>query len=148
MPRKVLYPFRFSEGSVVPADNWLVVPSHAIMQNQDFYNDPSTFDGFRFVNKEEMHNGDTASGNSNRFSTPSFDFPFWGSVKRPCPGRFYVSMVSKMVLSHFIMDYEFKLADPDAARSLAWSFALVPHPMMKILIRRKSRAASGPTEGK
>ncbi|KAL8716976.1 MAG: hypothetical protein Q9225_005737 [Loekoesia sp. 1 TL-2023] len=84
MPRKVLHPFRFSDGPVVPADNWLVVPSHAIMQNPDYYDDPSTFDGFRFVAKDKTRiNGEVPDNNKNRFSTPSFDFPFWGSVRRP-----------------------------------------------------------------
>lgn len=41
------------------------------------------------------------------------------------PGRFYVSIVAKMVLSHFIMNYDIKLANPEAPPSLAWSFAIV-----------------------
>ena len=54
------------------------------------------------------------------------------------PGRFYVSIVAKMILSHFVMNYDFKLANPGAPQSLAWSFACVPHPMTKLLIRKKS----------
>lgn len=84
MPRKVLYPFRFSDGGVVPKDNWLVMPSHAIMQNQDYYDNPSDFEGFRFAQKAKAlrGEGDTEGGKS-LFSSPSFDFPFWGNVKRP-----------------------------------------------------------------
>ena len=55
------------------------------------------------------------------------------------PGRFYVSIVAKMVLSHIIMNYDIKLADPEAPPALAWSFALVPHPMTKLLIRERSK---------
>ena len=54
------------------------------------------------------------------------------------PGRFYVSIVAKMVLSHLIMNYDIKLANPDASQSLAWSYALIPHPMTRLLIRAKA----------
>ncbi|KAL9015324.1 MAG: hypothetical protein Q9173_000052, partial [Seirophora scorigena] len=133
----VVYPFRFSGGAVVPKDNWLVIPSHAITQNEAYYDRPCTFDGFRFAPQQEMITRDDTSKASsndpkNRFSTPSFEFPFWGGVKRPCPGRFYVALVAKMVLSHFIANYDFKLARTNTTtttpRALAWSFALVPHP--------------------
>ncbi|KAL8764770.1 MAG: hypothetical protein Q9194_006851, partial [Teloschistes cf. exilis] len=135
-----LYPFRFSDGRVVPKDNWLVMSSHAIMQHQDYYDNPSDFEGFRFAQKAKAPRGegDTEGGSKSLFSSPSFDFPFWGSVKRPCPRRFYVSIVAKMVLSHFIMNYDFELANPNGPQSLAWSFALMPHPMMKLLIRKKT----------
>lgn len=85
MPRKVLYPFKFSDGRVVPKDNWLVMPSHAIMQNQDYYDDPSNFNGFRFAPKAKALKGecDTEGGGKSLFSSSSFDFPFWGNVKRP-----------------------------------------------------------------
>ena len=55
------------------------------------------------------------------------------------PGRFYVSIVAKMVLSHFIMNYDVVLAKPDAPQSFAWSYALVPHPLTKMLIREKAK---------
>lgn len=54
------------------------------------------------------------------------------------PGRFYVAIVAKMILSHFMRNYDFKLADPNAKVSMAWSYALVPHPLTKMLIRKKS----------
>lgn len=194
MPRKVLYPFQFTDGALVPKNNWLCIPQQAIMQNQAYYDDPTKFNGFRFhrPNKNNKNNDNSdpaaATGDETRFSTPSFDFPFWGSVKRPwyvsssspvillfpfrdgvhhpsfrtpyvvpvlfrkskstcidwlteptSPGRFYVSIVAKMVLSHFIMNYDVVLAKPDAPQSFAWSYALVPHPLTKMLIREKAK---------
>lgn len=77
MPRKVLYPFQFSDGTVVPTNNWIAVPQQAIMQDSVHYNDPSTFNPFRFLNHDGKMKPDS------RFSTPSFEFPFWGGTKRP-----------------------------------------------------------------
>lgn len=79
MPRKVMYPFHFADGTVVPANNWLCIPQQAIMQDREYYDDPSTFNGFRFMRQE---NGDDQTGRT-QFSTPSFDFPFWGHTTRP-----------------------------------------------------------------
>ena len=54
------------------------------------------------------------------------------------PGRFYMSVAAKMILSEFILNYDLKLENPSAPRSLAWSFAQVPHPLTKILIRKRA----------
>lgn len=78
MPRKVLWPFKFADGTMVPKDNWIVVPSQALMQDEQFYSEADKFNGFRFASAD----GKTASP-SSQFSTPSFEFPFWGGTKRP-----------------------------------------------------------------
>ncbi|KAL8915859.1 MAG: hypothetical protein Q9172_006602 [Xanthocarpia lactea] len=137
MPRKVLWPFKFADGTLVPKDNWIVVPSQALMQDEQFYSEPQRFNGFRFVNSEGKTNS------SSLFSTPSFEFPFWGGTKRPCPGRFYVAVAAKMILTRFIGEYDIKLENPKAAASLAWSYALAPHPRTKMLIRKRGSACSG-----
>lgn len=54
------------------------------------------------------------------------------------PGRFYVSIVMKMIVSEFIMNYDIKLVDIRAPRLMAWSIAMVPHSSMRILLRKKS----------
>ena len=88
MPRKVLYPFHFTDGTVVPTHNWLCIPQQAIMQDEGYYNDPSTFKGFRFVRQEDENDDTGAHAKKSQFSTPSFDFPFWGGVMRPWYVRF------------------------------------------------------------
>ena len=60
-------------------------------------------------------------------------------VRTTSPGRIHVSIVAKMVLSHSIMNYDIKVAEPEASQSLAWSFAFVPHPVTKLLIREKPK---------
>ena len=73
-PRKVLSPFKFADGTVIPVNNWLLVPSQAIMEDEAYYKDPSTFNGFRFVSKTIP---------SDRFSGVSTSYTFWGGPKRP-----------------------------------------------------------------
>jgi cytochrome P450 len=77
MPRKVIAPFTFADGTNVPLKNWICIPQQALMRDAAHYDDPTTFNGFRFINSAGTV--DPAS----RFSTPSFSFPFWGGTKRP-----------------------------------------------------------------
>ena len=79
MPRKVMYPFHFADGTVVPANNWLCIPQQAIMQDREYYEDPITFNGFRFKDRDAIAD----QTRKTQFSTPSFDFPFWGTTARP-----------------------------------------------------------------
>ena len=77
MPQRVLSPFTFADGTVIPTDNWIFVPQQALIQDEIHYKNPSTFNGFRFVDSE---------GNmdpSARISGASFNFTILGGPKRP-----------------------------------------------------------------
>lgn len=76
--RKVLFSFKFADRTVISVNNWLLMPSQAIMEDEAYYRDPSTFNGFRFVNSE----GKTIL--SGRFSGVSNGYTFWGGPKKPC----------------------------------------------------------------
>ena len=54
------------------------------------------------------------------------------------PARFYVSVVMKMILSHLMLDYEFKLADPKASPFLKFGKMRLPSPFMAILVRKRA----------
>jgi len=77
MPRKITSPLTFSDGTHVPAKNWVVVPQLVQMKDPANYANPETFNGFRFV----KHCSEDAASES-RLSHPSWRFPFWGSVKQ------------------------------------------------------------------
>lgn len=102
------------------------------MEDEAHYEDPLTFKGFRFVHPE----GKTIS--SGRFSGVSMSYLFWGGPKRPCPGRFYVSVVAKMILSDFILNYDLKLVDSNTPRLMAWGFSRFPHPSTRLLLRKRT----------
>lgn len=54
------------------------------------------------------------------------------------PARFFVSVVMKMILSHLIVDYEFKLADPTARAFWTMGKTRLPNPLMTILVRKRN----------
>ena len=126
-------PFAFTDGTTIAPGNVLAVPQRAIMHDPVHYKSPLHFDGFRFARGE-------GESTARRFTTPHFAFPFWGSVKRPCPGRFYADVIAKMIFLRFVRDFDFQLERPDGPRSLAWNYAVVPHPSLRIVIRKKTLA--------
>ena len=78
----------------------------------------------------------------------SSSFDAWGQSTLICrdsssPGRFYVAVAAKMILAQFIAEYVVDLQDPQAAASLAWSYALAPHPWTKMLIRKRRNGVAG-----
>ncbi len=59
------------------------------------------------------------------------------------PARFYVSVVMKMILSHLIVEYEFKLADPTARPFMTFCKTRLPSPFMSILVRKRKMNRDG-----
>ena len=75
MPRKVLSPFKFTDGTTVPINSWLAVPQQAMMEDDAHYENPLMFNGFRFVDSAGKQDP------SARFSSPSPNFTVWGGPK-------------------------------------------------------------------
>jgi len=68
--RKALKTFVFSDGTIVPKGSWACVPQKAIQRDSAYYENPSCFDGHRFVHR------------NSSFTDLSPHFPFWGLGKR------------------------------------------------------------------
>lgn len=73
--RKVLRPYTLSDGTFLDTGDVACVPQQSIMLDPQIYPDTSTFDPYRFVNKEDM-------SNSTRFTDSNPRFPLWGLGKR------------------------------------------------------------------
>lgn len=59
------------------------------------------------------------------------------------PARFYVSIVMKMILSHLLINYNFKLADPKARPYLTFGKVRLPNPFQTLLVREQRRESLG-----
>ena len=151
-------PFVFSDGTRVPAGNIVCVPQQALMLDPNHYDKPCEFQGFRYVSRR-----DGVDTSTSRLSHPSPVFPFWGPADRAwyvlsmilphsnnlacaytcvSPGRFYVSMVVKLILTHFIKHYEIKLINEDAKPHFSWGINVLTHPSLAFLIRERKRVSA------
>lgn len=52
----------------------------------------------------------------------------------------------KMILSHLIVDYEFKLADPTVRPFLTFCKTRLPSPFMTILVRKRAVSGNGESD--
>lgn len=78
MQRNTLNTFTFDDGTYIPAGNKVCVAQQAMMSDRASYENPASFQGFRFAN-----GGAEVPSSTSRFTHPSSDFTFWGSVRYP-----------------------------------------------------------------
>jgi cytochrome P450 len=69
-----MLPFTSPDGYRIPAGNWVAIPQVALMRDEKIWPGALAFEGFRFVDEEN-------SISKSRFTHPSYNFPFWGSIR-------------------------------------------------------------------
>ncbi|OJD36446.1 cytochrome p450 [Diplodia corticola] len=101
--RKVMSPLRLSDGTVIPAKSFITMATNSIAQDERYYMNPDSFDGFRFFRKR-MQSEDEAKRHQFT-STGATSLPF-GHGKFACPGRFFAAAQIKAVLANILLKYD------------------------------------------
>ncbi|KAF7378404.1 Cytochrome P450 monooxygenase 51 [Mycena sanguinolenta] len=99
--------FSFSDGTMVPAGTLLAVPVFAEHHDEVNYSNAEVFDPFRFSRMREQDGEE----NKHQMVTPTLEYLSFGLGRHACPGRFFAVNEQKLILSHIIMTYDFKLRD-------------------------------------
>ncbi|PVH97347.1 cytochrome P450 [Periconia macrospinosa] len=128
--RSVMHSYTSSDGYHIPKGNWIASPQSPIMRDENLIPRAKEFDGFRFLDKEMV-------SARARLTHPSQSFLFWGPAKNPCPGRFYVSVIVKELLSQLLLDYDFMLVDPTARPFWTIGKVRLASPFMSLLVRKR-----------
>ncbi|KAF2691972.1 cytochrome P450 [Lentithecium fluviatile CBS 122367] len=131
--RKVLQPFQLPSGARIPAGNLVAVPQQAVLRNEHLYPEPESFNPFRYLPQDKNSQGDEPT---IRYTDVTSSFPYWGSTRKPCPGRWYVSETMKLAILHLITNYDIRLEGDKVPRSFFWTTALVPRMDAKILLKK------------
>ncbi|KAJ5702276.1 cytochrome P450 [Penicillium malachiteum] len=132
--RMALSSYTFSSETHVPAGNLVAVPQVSVMQDPDNYVFPKEFNPYRFLDVDET---DGSIKGMSKHTDVRWDYPYWGSMRRPCPGRWYASHVIKQVLAHFLMEYEIGIVNKNAPRSFIWTTAIVPRSGLTLGMRKR-----------
>ncbi|KAK4077104.1 uncharacterized protein Triagg1_4071 [Trichoderma aggressivum f. europaeum] len=140
--RKALAPYTFQDGSSLNKGDWACIPQRAMMQDGTRYRDPQTFDGFRFAHDNAQHQQhkrptDMPEQKESNFTDANLDWPIWGLGNAACPGRFYASLVTKLILIRILEDWECKIPDVEAPRSMTWRSSIVPRSSTIIMFRKR-----------
>ncbi|KAJ7439781.1 cytochrome P450 [Mycena latifolia] len=145
MGRKVVAKegFTFSDGTRIPYGAILTIAGDATHYDPDNYENPMTFDGFRFSRLREQRAGVDISGEGTSFFnrhmvSTAQDHIVFGHGHHACPGRFFAATELKAMLAHVLINYDVK-AETEGVRppDLCIGVAKVPAPQGKIMIRKR-----------
>ena len=99
---------------------------------------PMKFDGLRAY--KERKEAATGTEKELLFSSPGKDFLNFGYGKMACPGRFFASVVVKMIVAKALADFEFQFP-PGTSRPRNLLIHEFPFtwPTNKMRVRRKAK---------
>ncbi|KAK1708728.1 cytochrome P450 [Colletotrichum lupini] len=106
---------------------------------QEIYPNPETFDGRRFLRMREGGNNE----HNAQLASVSPEHMGFGLGSHACPGRFFGASSAKLIMSHILLGYEFKLADDvdkSSVEPMRFGFSTLANPRAKVLIRRRKDA--------
>ncbi|XDG09977.1 hypothetical protein ABKA04_009592 [Annulohypoxylon sp. FPYF3050] len=140
--RQALRDFRFSDGTQVKKGDWTCVPTRAMLHDEAYYPHATTFEGFRFAPRDKVPT--TMADNvfqpegPSRYSDLSENYHAWGIGGIVCPGRFYSSVATKLILAHILKGFDCSFVDEHMEKTTIWrSYAL---PREDVLVQFVPRA--------
>lgn len=107
MRRQVVSDITLSDGTVLPKGISVAVPSWGINHDEQIWEDPWEFDGFRHAKLRDVPGSEL----KHQFATSAPDSLSFGYGSQACPGRFFASNEIKVILSLVLLKYDFKLDD-------------------------------------
>ncbi|MCJ1394808.1 hypothetical protein MMC18_007688 [Xylographa bjoerkii] len=130
--RQALSPFTFSDGLHIPKGDWVCVPHRSMMRDSQNFENPLEFDAFRALGSQAPGATKTA-----KLTEASDRWLVWGAGRILCPGRFYATLVLKLITAHLLQNYECTLDNIKGSRSVQWRSAIIPK--SNIVLRIKAR---------
>ncbi|KAI0521211.1 cytochrome P450 [Xylaria bambusicola] len=136
--RWVRSPLHLSDGTVLPANTFISMPTNSIAHDPELYKNPECFDVFRFLNKRLASQADAQR---HQFvSTSSDSLPF-GHGKFACPGRFFAAAQIKIVLANIIMKYDVSFPDSQTRRpdNVFTGEGIAPDRKQKVVFKQRGK---------
>lgn len=131
----------------LPKDSYIAVAAGPISSSESIYERPASFDGFRF-HRMRMAPGGSAQG--HQFVTTGLESMTFGHGRFACPGRFFASNESKIILALLLLKYDIrfeegsggrrdgKKADATRPRNLIFADACYPDPDIQVMFKRRA----------
>ncbi|KAI0071400.1 cytochrome P450 [Panus rudis PR-1116 ss-1] len=127
--------FTFSDGTFIPAGTFVSVPTWSTHHDEEYYDDPDTFNPWRFISKDD----EDSQGTTNNMAATSPEYLPFGYGKHACPGRFFAANELKIILAHLVLTYDIKLeGETDVPEDLFFATAILPNPSIKVAFRRRN----------
>ncbi|KAH7048238.1 putative cytochrome P450 [Macrophomina phaseolina] len=130
--------YTLHDGTKLPKGSQFAFPVLAIQMDAANYKDASTFDPYRFVDRDV--NGKSRS-NTLLSTTVTAEYLPFGYGKHACPGRFFGILEAKLVFAKLVQDYDFEWAEPVSARPPNISIEGMVPPNQTQVIKIKAKSA-------
>jgi cytochrome P450 len=142
MKRLFKQDFTFANGLHIRKGTYVCMPTFAIENDASNTSKPQEFDGLRSYRlREEL--GDP-NREEHQFSSYEKTVLNFGYGKAACPGRYFASLILKMVFVKLLTEYDFEfLPNTGRPKNVVLHEFLFPWPWDRILIRKK-RGHSSP----
>jgi cytochrome P450 len=108
-------PFTFDDGTHIPRGTYAAMPIFSIENDPNITPNPEIFDGLRSYRRRHANDDegrDEAKGAAKReqfqFSSLESTVLHFGYGKTACPGRYFASLVVKMVIVKMLSEFEFR----------------------------------------
>lgn len=121
---------------MIPKGTIIGVPTQAISMDPEVYEKPEVFDGFRFI---ELKNNSSIDEARLQYTSSDLNNMAFGYGRHACPGRFFASSETKMIMAYLLMHYDFKFPDDQKIRppSLTYETQYLPDFTTTVLVKRR-----------
>ena len=126
-----------------PRPNWPASPYHSrysSINSTDGSNDGSSITDSPPMNVHTQAQHGNSMAPRFQLATTGTDYLAWGYGPRACPGRFYASMVMKLVLAQVVMGYDVRFEDGHRPKDVCRGARNLPGRGVKILMRKRERS--------
>ncbi|TQN69592.1 Cytochrome P450 monooygenase 1, partial [Colletotrichum shisoi] len=121
-----------SDGTHLEKDTSIAVSSH-LHWDEATYENPQEWDGWRFYNLRQT----PGKGHTSQLVSTSPEHMGFGIGTHACPGRFFGAHEVKVALCHFLLRYDWKLAEGVVPQTRTFMWSLVADPKAKVSIKRR-----------
>ncbi|RSL52700.1 hypothetical protein CEP51_015013 [Fusarium floridanum] len=134
--RKALSDMTLSNGLRIPKGARIVLPTGAINMDREFFEDPQTFDGFRYY---RIRTANEAARNTNQMVTVGKKDLTWGYGKHACPGRYIAEVAMKLLVIEFLMRYDIRLPEnmKERPKNIEFEGLIIPDPDWELAMKSR-----------
>ncbi|KAL1847702.1 hypothetical protein Daus18300_013869 [Diaporthe australafricana] len=134
--RKALADTTLSNGLRIPKGARIVLPTAAINMDPKFFQDPETFDGFRYY---RLRTATEQARNTNQMVTVGMKDLTWGYGRHACPGRYIAEVALKLLVIEFLLRYEIRLPEGvnERLRNVEFEGLVIPDPEWELTMKSR-----------
>lgn len=143
--RKVMSTIKLSDGTAILPGNIIAMPSGPMAHDQAYYDDPLSFDGYRFYRARAKEH-EKAQQSENEYTGIEPGNLSWGNGRFSCPGRWYASVMMKLLLATLLLEYDFEFPEGQSVRppNVVMDLHVLPNMKQKIIFKKtQGQANSG-----